>query len=699
MRAVESSCAVDESGTTPADELLFSGASYTELVLARVRAMARRRLAWLQTLGLNAIGPTSPNFTHATATVLDDLDSPNIERQWAESDATARVITRVIDRLTDALRRNIELPMHQLVRTLELSDAEIDVIEVCLALELDSNLAATYAQLQQHPAYTYATEALVSRLTGRPREPLLSRASLVVRWEVIEMVEVGPGEPYALRLDPQITDFLCGRFMVDPVLFEAASKLRALPPPPVWPVAELVRQTRQVLAADGALCLTLIGPRGSGRRTLAACIAESFGLNAVGINTTVVSDADWPRVCLHAERHALLLGNPIVWHGETLGRRHPKVPRAFPLQFIATNRESQPAPYEELFEERSFMPQLTVDERIDLWRRLVPTSCAWPPDELAGIAERFRLQIGDIANIGRRPGPTVAEANELCRQATRGRLDELAQLVECTFVRDDLALPDLTNQRLDEFLFEAKDRARFWEEPSARRLFPSKVGLVALFAGPPGTGKTMAAQVVAAELGLDLIRIDVASLVSKYIGETAKNLRRIFIRSEEMNAVLLFDEADALFSKRTEVRDSHDRYANADTNYLLQMLESYGGIAILSSNKRENIDTAFVRRIRYTFEFPRPAAAERLRIWRSVVGELAGTRGLSELADYLERIAQTFDTSGAQIKSAVLTAIFAARRSNDSLNLSHIFHGIGRELLKEGRGITPKERERIEQYA
>lgn len=345
------------------------------------------------------------------------------------------------------------------------------------------------------------------------------------------------------------------------------------------------------------------------------------------------------------------------------------------------------------------MPQLSVDERVELWSRLVPSAQSWSPGAIALIAERFRLQIGDIAVIGRHATSSEEEARQLGRAATRDRLGELAQLVDCNFTRADLVLPAVLDQRLDEFLFEARDRARFWENAAARRLFPGRMGLVALLAGPPGTGKTMAAQVIAAELGLDLFRIDLATLVSKYIGETAKNLRHVFLRAEEMNAVLLFDEADALFSKRTEVRDSHDRYANADTNYLLQRLESFSGVAILSSNKRENMDPAFVRRIRYLMEFARPDEQERLRIWQSIVGELAGPNMALEVEPYLDRLAKCLDLSGAQIKHAVLAGLFDARRHGEPLRLRHLRHGCSRELLKEGRGVNPKDWERIERNA
>src|SRR5690606_11006597 len=217
------------------------------------------------------------------------------------------------------------------------------------------------------------------------------------------------------------------------------------------------------------------------------------------------------------------------------------------------------------------------------------------------------------------------------REQTRGRLGELGQLLDCPFDWDDLVLADKLRETLEDFTFEASERAVFWEAPEPRRLFPRGTGLVALLTGPPGTGKTMAAQVIAAQLELDLFRINLATVISKYIGETAKNLDRIFSRAARMNAVLLFDEADALFSKRTEVKDSHDRYANTDTNYLLQLLEDYQGIALLASNKKNNIDPAFIRRIRYVLDFQRPDADQRRTVWRRVLGELLGTEALRPL--------------------------------------------------------------------
>jgi SpoVK/Ycf46/Vps4 family AAA+-type ATPase len=162
-----------------------------------------------------------------------------------------------------------------------------------------------------------------------------------------------------------------------------------------------------------------------------------------------------------------------------------------------------------------------------------------------------------------------------------------------------------------------------------------------------------------------------------------------------MNAILFFDEADALFSKRTEVRDSNDRHANADTSYLLQLLEEYRGVIILASNKKQNIDPAFIRRMRYVFDFPRPDQAERRRIWRQVIGELTGDETLNRLAATIEALASTIEISGAQIKNASLASIFIARRSRLPLAMTHLLSGVERELNKEGRSLGARERERL----
>jgi SpoVK/Ycf46/Vps4 family AAA+-type ATPase len=311
------------------------------------------------------------------------------------------------------------------------------------------------------------------------------------------------------------------------------------------------------------------------------------------------------------------------------------------------------------------------------------------------MATRHRLTIGEIAALAaQRPsGPEDAAAR--VRDTHRQRLGDIAQWIECPFTADDLVLPAMLREAIGDLVFEAGARARIWEEGAARRLFPQGRGLFALLAGPPGTGKTMTAQTIAAALGLDLFRISLSEVVSKYVGETSKNLQRVFARAEEMDAVLLFDEADALFSRRTEVKDAHDRYANTDTNHLLQAVEAYGGVALLATNRKSNIDPAFLRRIRYVLDFPKPGAIERAELWRRLVRELVGGEAATRLAPALDRLAESVEATGAQIKYAVLTALFASRREGTRVGMSHLLRGLERELIKEGRALTERDRERL----
>ena len=309
------------------------------------------------------------------------------------------------------------------------------------------------------------------------------------------------------------------------------------------------------------------------------------------------------------------------------------------------------------------------------------------------LARRYRLTPAGLRGVGARAPATPAAAAACARAASRHGLDGLAQPLEAPFGWDDLVVPERLGDALHDLVYEAEARPALWEEPGARRLFPQGRGLLALFHGPPGTGKTMAAQVVAAALGLELLRIDLARVVSKYVGETSQNLDRILTRAAHLDAVLLWDEADALFGRRTEVKDAQDRFANTDTAYLLQAIEDYPGLALLTSNRRANIDPAFVRRLRFVLEFERPDAAARGRLWARLCDELLGADAARALALDLESLARQLELTGAQIKGALLTARLAARRGGAAPTAEHLLRGVERELNKEGRGLSDRDRE------
>jgi len=215
----------------------------------------------------------------------------------------------------------------------------------------------------------------------------------------------------------------------------------------------------------------------------------------------------------------------------------------------------------------------------------------------------------------------------------------------------------------------------------------SSRGVTVLFSGPPGTGKTMAAQIIAGALGLDLYRIDLSTIVSKYIGETEKNIERIFREAEQSNAILFFDEADALFGKRSEVRDSHDRYANIEISYLLQRMEAYDGVTILATNLRGNLDEAFTRRLQFAVSFPFPETEDRLRIWKTLFPPDVPREPDIDLA----LLANRFRLAGGNIRNIIVSAAYLAAAGGESVSMSHLLHGTRRELQKMGRLVRDED--------
>lgn len=664
--------------------------SVLDAVLNRMRALAARRLLWLETLSKAEPGGTAFAGLPAHLRVgLLDLDAPEKEARFHQRDSRSRELAARAANYGDAIANSPDNAFRHLIETLGGTPSEADLLQVCLAAHLDPNIAQIYGYLEGDVARkSHPTEALARRLCGYGRRSMWSPAGALARWQVLEADPADPGDSPPLRVDPYILQFLQGSTEIDRELLDCATYVEPRPPLPRWPVDEVSRRIARALEQGLPNRIWLVGQRLSGRRTLAAGVARNLGCALVAVDTSRIREQSWPRVQVRIRRHALLHGCAVAWSGGHVSHACAANETKLPLEFAVLEPPGK-APSEPGWrEERVEMPRLLSHERRALWEELLPVSMTWEEETQRRLSERYLLQAGEIAHVAAQSPQSFEDVRRLAREFSRGRLDDLGHLLDCPFRREDLQLPERLGRLLDEFLFEARDRIRFWENERVRRLFPRGTGLIGLMSGPPGTGKTMAAQVVAAELELDLYRIDLASTVNKYIGETAKNLKRLFARAADMNAVLLFDEADALFSKRTEVRDSHDRYANADTNYLLQLIEDYPGVALLATNKRQNIDEAFVRRVRYLMFFPRPDVVQRLAIWRQVVRELAGEDREQALAKELEQAAERVEATGAQIKNATLAAMFLARRAARPLGIEDIRRGLERELSNQGSTVS-----------
>jgi hypothetical protein len=286
------------------------------------------------------------------------------------------------------------------------------------------------------------------------------------------------------------------------------------------------------------------------------------------------------------------------------------------------------------------------------------------------------------------PNPQSPIPNKLwdiCRKMARPRLDDLAQPIDSTATWEDLVLPDAQRKILRDIVAHVRQRAKVYSEWGFAEKSGRGLGISALFAGPSGTGKTMASEVMAKELRLDLYRIDLSTVVSKYIGETEKNLRRIFDAAEAGGAVLLFDEADALFGKRTEVKDSHDRHANVEVSYLLQRMEAYQGLAILTTNLKDSLDQAFLRRIRFVVKFPFPDAPQRAEIWQRIFPKQTPTEDLDP-----SKLAQ-LSVAGGNIRNIALNAAFNAADAGEPVQMKHILAAAKSECVKLERALTDPE--------
>jgi hypothetical protein len=332
----------------------------------------------------------------------------------------------------------------------------------------------------------------------------------------------------------------------------------------------------------------------------------------------------------------------------------------------------------------------TAGEQEQLWRR------AFEPAGLNGaldqVAAQFDLAREEIAAAGlearaREAGgdPAGDALWDACRAQARPRLDDLAERIEPAAGWDDLVVSETERRTLRELVLHVRHRILVHERWGFAEKSRRGLGISALFVGPSGTGKTMAAEVLARELRLDLYRIDLSAVVSKYIGETEKNLRRVFDAAEQGGSILLFDEADALFGKRSEVKDSHDRYANIEVGYLLQRMESYRGLAILTTNMKSALDPAFLRRIRFVVQFPRPDAAARREIWRRIFPRPTPTDGLD-----VEALAR-LDVTGGAIRNIALRAAFLAADADAPVRMAHLADAARSECAKLERPVAEAE--------
>jgi hypothetical protein len=587
--------------------------------------------------------------------------------------------------------------LDRLVETLRLSSFEQRLLLLCAGVELDSSLGRLCAEAQGGRDLTHPTFSLALAALPDAHWSAISPSSPLRHWKLIE-VEPGPGLVDApLRIDERVLHHIVGVRTQDERL---APVVRAVPPPAfVSPghraLAEHVVRLFHA-AADGVPVVELSGSDQAACRAVAALAADALGapLFATTAADLPASPAERDLLCVLWEREFLLEGTLLLVEPHDAERDTLRHAAAFvdglKAPVLLSGRE--PLRLNRRTRVRLDVVEPSSPERAELLRAALGGDAKSLDGRIEIALQQFHLGLDGMRAAAVQVRAALAEGGtwssqllwQACRVQARPRLEDLAERIEPRATFDDLVLPSAQYDVLRQIIAAVGARARVnddWGFAARTR----GLGVSALFAGASGTGKTLAAEVLANAVELDLYRIDLSQVVSKYIGETEKNLARVFDAAEEGGAVLLFDEADALFGRRTEVKDSHDRYANVETSYLLQRMEAYRGLAILTTNMKAALDPAFLRRIRFVLQFPFPDSTARAEIWRRV---FPGATPVSELVP--ERLAR-LSIPGGNIHNIALNAAYLAAAQDAPVSMQHILRATRSEYAKLERPLTDAE--------
>jgi SpoVK/Ycf46/Vps4 family AAA+-type ATPase len=680
----------------------------------------------------------APHWTAAAAAAAPGSPEPDelahLEHILARR--TAELAHRRAHAHTHGPRRGKASRLRALARELGLDDLDLDLLCLGLATELDLRYERLFAYLndnvtRRRPTVDVALglfcasfeERLAERARFMPAAPL-------VRHRLIELfAEPADSHPTLLgsayKVDPRITAWLLGDDAPDPRL---EGHVRLIPPHAERrpghlpaPLAELVERRRAAAEHrdDAPDWIYLQGPPGTGKHATAEAVSAELGCPLLvldGPSLDALPDPATEDLVRLALREARLQGALVHWRGfdESL-RREGRPRRPALLTALEDHRGLTLLSGETAWEPpwpfgpghrwlRLELRAPTAGERARLWAEALGLDGARHVHDAALLvfASRYRYtaaQIHHAAAAARalarsrdpardpardpdHPQITEADLAEACRQTVPPRVTAARRLPTVN-TWDDLVVPPSQLERLREICDHARYRERVFGDWGFDRKLATGKGLNLLFSGPPGTGKTMTAGIMAHELRLELFQIDLAAVISKYIGETEKQLGRVFDEAEGSSAVLFFDEADALFGKRSEVRDSHDRYANVETSYLLQRIDAYEGMVILATNFSRNLDEAFLRRFQFIVEFTAPAEPERRRIWEGI-----WPRDVPRAADLdLDFMARRFELSGGHIRNIAVAAAFLAAAQGAHVSQRHLLHATKREYQKLGRRI------------
>lgn len=578
-----------------------------------------------------------------------------------------------------------------LAQRLQLSPFEQRVVLLGAAIELEPSLAEVCAQIQGVPPRPYPTLQLALQHLPHAHWDALTPTAPLRHWQLVHLLGEEPLICRPLRLDERILHYLMGLDYLERSLQPYLQPLTVSSPLPPSQQA-IADQIQQRWQGRSPCAINLYGAAATSRRAIAATAGQALeGRLFTLVGSALPADRE-QRDALRRqwEREALLTDSVLLVE---LDGGEGDQGRSWLQRLSTPVLISSPEPVR--LGDRPLL-RWPVDrpshaEQTALWQQALGPAAAALNGQLTRVVSQFDLAPEQIHQASQELESQVDAETSLgqqlwdtCRQRSRLQLEDLAQRLEPFGQWDDLVLPPPQKRILADIVASVEQRSQVYEQWGFGRSRRG-LGISALFAGSSGTGKTLAAEILAQTLQLDLYRIDLSAVVSKYIGETEKNLRRIFDAADRGGAILLFDEADALFGKRSEVKDAHDRHANIEVSYLLQRMEAYRGLAILTTNFKQAIDTAFLRRIRYVVTFPFPDPQQRAAIWRRVFPPATPTQGLDY--DRLSRLT----VAGGNIRSIAMNAAFLAAAEQQPVTMTHLLRSTQSEYAKLEKPLAAAE--------
>ncbi|ALF53061.1 ATPase [Nostoc piscinale CENA21] len=601
--------------------------------------------------------------------------------------------------------------LNNLCRIFGLTDFERYILLLCIGMELDPNWGFLCGNAVAGVGKPYPTFMLATLVLPQAHWNALTPHAPLRGWQLIQIAEGSSLNLSSLRIDERILHYLLGLNNLDERLQGLVKSLET------QNIAHV--NSHQILAEQLATTwantregitlpiIQLCGDEVSSKKSIASTACQLLKLNLhimsagaiPSLRTNEINDLLrlWDRESM-LHNSALLLDCEEIDSSDAA--KESAIARLManissPLIIISHERRR--------FTQKPIIaidvPKPSTDEQRTIWQNALGEVATTLNGHVDILVSHFSLSASSIHTVCTEAiGKSKLKTQNLtphsllptllwdtCRSQARSRLDELAQPIESSVSWDDLVLAEAQRQVLRDIAAHVRQRAKVYEQWGFGNKGGRGLGISALFAGASGTGKTMAAEVIANELRLDLYRIDLSQVVSKYIGETEKNLRRVFDAAEAGGAILLFDEADALFGKRSEVKDSHDRHANIEVGYLLQRMESYRGLAILTTNLKASLDQAFLRRIRFIVQFPFPDVTQRTEIWQRIFPQQTPTQDLD-----FSKLAK-LNVSGGNIRNIALNAAFLAADAGEAVEMKYILQAAKSEYAKLERPLTDTE--------